>query len=47
MKTTKKVAERRRCPRCGQLWPRFKGRWCFDCTSNLELPLPAQASQVR
>jgi hypothetical protein len=34
----KKKAEpaRKRCKRCGLLWPRFAGRICQDCAHQVE-----------
>jgi hypothetical protein len=40
---SKKATRRRRCPRCGLIWPRFDGPACFDCLHNGELSLPARA----
>ena len=39
-------APRRRCPRCGLVWPRFEGPACFDCLHNGELSLPARAPEA-
>jgi hypothetical protein len=37
-----RVPNRKRCPRCGQLWPQFPGRYCFDCAHQGELSLRRQ-----
>jgi len=41
--TTKKPPRRRRCPRCGLLWPQFAGPCCNDCAHQLELPFVTAA----
>jgi hypothetical protein len=48
MAKNKRLPERKRCKRCGLLWPRFAGRICRDCTHQLELaPIVAAARPAR
>jgi hypothetical protein len=39
MAKKKRMPERKRCKRCGLLWPRFAGRICRDCEHQIEIPL--------
>jgi hypothetical protein len=42
-----KKQRRKRCPRCGALWPSFEGPACFDCLHNGELPLQPRAAKAQ